>query len=73
MTRNMIDPTLPVVDENGVTIYSVEYRDLDTKTLTRVDFGTELDAVRAVGAWELYANTDVVGHGPNVNRDNFRL
>ena len=54
-------------------VFVVEYRDLDRHETVRVEFGSELDAVRAIGSYELYVNTELVGYGPNVDRSKYRL
>lgn len=66
------DHSLPVADENGREVFTVEYRDLYRKELVRAEFDTELAAVRRIGAVELYANLVPVAYGPNIDRSKFR-
>lgn len=74
MTAEKIDMTLPTTDEEtGAPAYTVEYRDLDRHETVRVEFGSELDAIRAIGSYELYVNTELIGYGPNVDRSKYRL
>lgn len=68
----LVDRSLPVADENGREVFTVEYRDLDRHELVRVEFDTELAAVRATGSYELYVNTQLVGYGPNIDHSKFR-
>jgi hypothetical protein len=65
-----VDNPLPVEDDDQ-EIFTVEFRDLDRKELVRVEFATELDAVRAAGSYRLYVNTELVAVGPNVDSGKF--
>jgi hypothetical protein len=48
-------------------VFTVEYRDTDRRELSRVEFGTELDAVHAASSYQLYANTELVAVGSNID------
>lgn len=65
------DPALPVTDEDGAPVFTVEYRDTDKHETIRAEFGTELDAVRRIGAVELYINLTPLAYGPNIDRSKF--
>jgi len=73
MNAKLIDPSLPVADAvTGREIFTVEYRNTDRRETCRVEFEHELNAVRAIGAYELYVNTEVLGYGPNIDRSKYR-
>ncbi len=72
MNSTLIDPTLPVTDETGAEVFTVEYRNTDLKELNRVEFEHESEAVHAIAAYELYVNTEMIGYGPNIDRSKYR-
>jgi hypothetical protein len=67
-----VDTGLPTVDETGVPVYVVVYRDTDAGEMIRQDHPTELDAVRTMGAVHLYINLEPVEIGSNINASKFR-
>lgn len=55
-------------------VYTVEYRsdDRNGKTLNRIEYVDELDAVRTLTSCAIYDNLTLVGYGANVHPENFR-
>jgi hypothetical protein len=67
-----VSADLPVTDGNGTEVFTVEYRDTSAGELVRAEFGTELQAVRCMGAVDLYTNLVPVAVGRNVDASKFR-
>lgn len=73
MTAELIDVTLPTTGADGAEVFTVEHRDTDRKETVRIEFDTERDAVRAIGSYELYVNTELIGYGANIARSKYRV
>lgn len=53
-------------------MFIVTHKDIVTGVEYTKAHRTELDAVHALGAIEIYANLALVSHSPNIDRSKFR-